>query len=163
MNRTMRWAILPALLVCVASVHGIASEKRPLPEFQVTTLEGATATGASLGQPGQWLIIYVAADSAPSARLVKALKGWQSPALSERTVVVVGGAVADARRFVAQQAEAAPSVRWMANPTSSAWKALRLSGTPTLVGVRDGRIEWVLAGVLNDPKALESVVTSWVQ
>jgi len=163
MNRNMRWAALPSLLVTLASVVGVAAEKRPLPPFDVTTPAGATVGAASLGTPGQWLMVYVAPDSAPSARLVKALQSWQSPALVERTVIVIGGTLADARRFVDQQVGAASSLRWVADPASAGWKALRLSGTPTLVGVKDGRIEWVLAGVLNDPKALESVVRSWVE
>ena len=163
MNRNMRWATLLALLVTLASVGAIAAEKRPLPPFDVTTPTGATVGAASLGPPGQWLIVYVAPNSAPSARLVKALQSWQSPALAERTVVVIGGTLAGARRFIDQQAGAASSLRWVTDPSSVAWRALRLSGTPTLVGVKDGRIEWVLAGVLNDPKALESAVRSWVE
>jgi hypothetical protein len=38
-----------------------------------------------------------------------------------------------------------------------------LTGTPCLLGVRDARIMWSLAGVLNDPKALESVIRSRVE
>jgi len=163
MKMNMRWAVLVGVLIAAASAVGIGAQKRPLPEFLVTTPGGTEVTAASLATPGQWLLVYVTAGSAPSGRLVEALKTWQSPALSERTVIVVGGALADAQAFVAQQANAGPSVRWVADPASAAWKALRLSGTPTLIGVKDGRIEWVLAGVLNDPKALESVVRSWVE
>jgi hypothetical protein len=42
------------------------------------------------------------------------------------------------------------------------WSALRLTGTPVLVGVKQGMIQWAISGVLNDPAALESAVKTWV-
>ena len=162
MHRYMTWALAVALVIA-SRAPVAASEKRPLPEFTVTTLEGAAVPVASLGQQGQWLIVDVAADSAPSGRLLQAMKVWESAAaVAQRSVVVVAGEAANARTLIARLGDDAPGVRWVADPSSAAWKALRLTGTPTLVGVRDGRIEWVLAGVLNDPRVLESAVTSWV-
>ena len=56
-----------------------------------------------------------------------------------------------------------PSVRWLADPDGAAWKALRLTGTPFILGIKDSQIVWSLAGVLNDPAVLESVIRSWVE
>lgn len=162
MNRHMPWALALALLIG-SGVDALASEKRPLPEFSVTTLEGAVVPVASLGMQGQWLIVYVGPDSAPSGRLLQAMKAWEASAtIAQRSLVVVGGEADSARQLIAKLADDAPAVRWVTDPTQAAWKALRLSGTPTIVGVRDGRVEWALAGVLNNPATLESVVTSWV-
>lgn len=56
-----------------------------------------------------------------------------------------------------------PAVRWFADPDGSARLALRITGTPFILGVTDGQIAWSLAGVLNDPRALESVMRGWVE
>ena len=42
-------------------------------------------------------------------------------------------------------------------------RALDLRGTPVLIGVERGEINWTIGGVLNDPGALESVVRKWVE
>ncbi len=150
----------------VASVrdpHVSASEQRPLPAFDVSTIEGATVSSTQVSQPGKWLLIYVTPTSAASARLLAAMKQWESPALNQRTVVVIGAPGADATRFVNERAQEFPAVRWLVDPRNEAWQALRLTGTPFVLGVNDGTIAWSLAGVLNDPKALESVIRSWVE
>jgi hypothetical protein len=41
--------------------------------------------------------------------------------------------------------------------------ALEIQGAPVLVGVRKGTVVWSMSGVLNDPKALASLIRSWVQ
>jgi hypothetical protein len=75
----------------------------------------------------------------------------------------VGGPADQAASFVAGRGDQFAAVRWFADPGEAAWRAMRFTGTPSLVGVRDGQIQWTIAGVLNDPKALESVVRSWVE
>jgi hypothetical protein len=42
-----------------------------------------------------------------------------------------------------------------------AYGALGLGGVPVILGVRGRTIEWTLAGVLADPGALESILTTW--
>jgi hypothetical protein len=140
-----------------------ASERRPLPAFQVVSLDGAAVSADQIGAPGQWLAIYVTPTSAASARLLAAMKAWESPATAERVVVLVGAQLPATKDFAAQHSHEFPAVRWFADPQGAAWKALRLTGTPYLLGVRDGVIMWSLAGVLNDPKALESVIRSWIE
>jgi hypothetical protein len=140
-----------------------AAEKRPLPAFQVATLDGVAVDSPQVGPAGQWLLIYMTPTSAASARLLSGMKQWETPELDARTVVVIGAPVADAARFVSARAAEFPAVRWLADPQGAAWQALRLTGTPYILGVKDGQIAWSLAGVLNDPKALESVIRSWVE
>ena len=157
-----------AVATVIAVALGLAAlvstaEKRPLPAFQVATLDGMAVDSPQVGPAGQWLLIYVTPTSAASARLLSGMKQWETPELDARTVVVIGAPVADAARFVSARAAEFPSVRWLADPQSAAWQALRLTGTPYILGVKDGQIAWSLAGVLNDPKALESVIRSWVE
>ena len=144
-----------------AGLH--AAEKRPLPEFQVATLDGAVVASAQIGPAGQSLLIYVTPTSPASARLLAAMKAWQTDAMAQRVIVVIGAPVAAAQAFVSERASEFARVRWLADPEGEAWRALRLTGTPYLLGVRHGQIAWALAGVLNDPTALESVVRSWVE
>jgi hypothetical protein len=140
-----------------------AAEKRPLPAFQVVTMDGVAVASPQVGPAGQWLLIYVTPTSAASARLLGGMKQWESPDLNARTVVVIGAPVAEAAKFVKARAAEFPAVRWFADPQGAAWQALRLTGTPYILGVKDGQIAWSLAGVLNDPRALESVIRSWVE
>ena len=42
------------------------------------------------------------------------------------------------------------------------YRALRLTGMPELIGVREGQMMWSVAGVLNDAATVESVVRTWV-
>ena len=57
----------------------------------------------------------------------------------------------------------AAAVAWYADETNDAARALEIQGAPVLVGVERGEIKWTISGVLNDPKALESVVRTWVE
>lgn len=159
------WFVVAALwFVAVGLGVGLhADEKRSLPAFQVATLDGAAVASSQIGPAGQSLLIYVTPTSPASARLLAAMKAWQTDAMAQRVVVVIGAPVAAAQAFVSERATEFANVRWFADPQGEAWKALRLTGTPYLLGVRDGQIAWALAGVLNDPMALESVVRSWVE
>jgi hypothetical protein len=162
-----------ALSVCLAVAVALgalghaslacAAEKGPLPAFQVLTLDGTAVPSAQAGPAGQWLLIYVTPTSAASARLLGAMKQWESADLDARTVVIVGASVDKSAAHAQQHAADYPAVRWLVDPDGTAWKALRLTGTPYILGVRDGQIVWSLAGVLNDPRALESVIRSWVE
>jgi hypothetical protein len=163
MNIKIGCVILSALLTLVLGGTAAASEQRPLPVFQVVSLDGAAVMSAQVGVAGQWLMVYVTPTSAVSARLLVAMKGWESAAMAQRVVVFVGAPVGEAQAFVTGRGHEFPGVRWFADPQGEAWKALRLTGTPYVLGVRDGRIMWSLAGVLNDPKSLESVIRSWIE
>ena len=160
-----RGCVAVALIACAlgAAAPVRAVERGPLPAFQLLTLERAAVESAKIGPAGQWLLIYTTPTSAASARLLAAMKQWESPGLDARTVVVVGAAVDKAAEFAQQHAADYPAVRWFADPDGAAWKALRLTGTPFIVGIRDNQIVWSLAGVLNDPAVLESVIRSWVE
>lgn len=163
-TKTMLMPLLAAIALAVAAPV-LASEKRPLPDAAVLGGDGRPVALASLGAEGQWLLIYLATDSTPSARLVDALKAWQAevPQLASRAVLVFGGRAERVRQFVEARGEAMPGLRWTVDADGSAATALRVTGTPTIVGVADGRIEWALAGVLNDPKTFRQALTAWVR
>lgn len=156
--------LLMAALALAVAVPVLASEKRPLPEATVTSADGSRVSLASVAAAGHWLLIYADTESPSSVRLVAALKEWQAevPQLAGQALLVFAGSTERVRQFVDARGEAMPGLRWTVDADGSASTALRLTGTPTIVGVADGRIEWVLAGVLNDPKTFQPVLTGWV-
>lgn len=165
--RRMKTSLLPlaAAISLAVAAPVLASEKRPLPDAAVAAADGSRVSLPTLTAEGHWLVIVVSTDSTPSARLVAALKEWQAevPHLADRAVLVFAGPDDRARQFVTARGDEMPAARWLVDADGSAAVALRVTGTPTIIGVADGRIEWVLAGVLNDPKTFQKALTGWVQ
>ncbi len=154
-----------ASLVLALAVPAFASEKRPLPVVAVTAADGTQVSLPSLAADGPWLLIYVSTASTPSARLVSALREWHGevPSIGTRTVLLFAEPMAEAQRFVDGRGDDMPPVRWVADTGGAAAAALRLTGSPVIIGVSDGRIEWSLSGVPNDPKTFQQALTGWVQ
>jgi hypothetical protein len=53
------------------------------------------------------------------------MKAWESPAMAQRVVVLVGAPLQATQTFVAERAHEFPGVRSFADPKGEAWKALR--------------------------------------
>ena len=150
-------------VLILALLQGGTRGERPLPAFEVVTSEGAAVSSAQLTSEPQYLLVYVNAASSTSRKLLDALGEWATPDLTRRTVVVIGGTPQEAQRFIeaGMPASLQGTARYF-DTGRSAWQALSLRGSPVLIGVRDGRTEWSLSGVLSDPAALKSVVLTWV-
>ena len=152
-----------AVVFAVVARQAGAIERRPLPTFQVAAFDGPMVASPQLAVDGQWLIVYVAPGCTSCNRLLAALKAWQTPGLLARTVIVVGGTTDGANAYLATALPPEVSaIRKYADPFASAWTSLHLTGTPVIIGVKDGTIWWSISGVLNDPRALESAVRTWV-
>lgn len=158
---TRRWAVVAALGIAVA-VPAMALEQRPLPAFSVVTPAGEPVPSAVLAAEPRVLLIFVSGPCGPCGPLWNAMEQWQIDGLPGRTVVVVDGPPARASEMAASLPGALGAVRVFADPDGSARQAMRLVNALTIVGLDRGRVRWGLAGVLNDPAALESVVRSWV-
>lgn len=151
------------LVLVLALLQGGLRGERPLPAFQVVTAEGAVVSSAQLTSEPQYLLVYVNAASSTSRKLLDALGEWATPELARRTVVVIGGTPQEAQRFIESGVpESLQGMTRYFDTGRSAWQALNLRGSPVLIGVREGRTEWSLSGVLSDPTALKSVVLTWV-
>ena len=141
-----------------------ASEKRPLPPFTVMLPDGTAADSRQLTAEPQYVLLYVKPDCRPCDRLLALVRNAKSPQFASRVIVIVHGEAAPAAAYVARQAnssEAAP-LAWYADPQGAGYRALRLSGMPELIGVKDGQVMWSVAGVLNDAATVESIVRTWV-
>ena len=160
----MRSMVAVCVLAAVVAAARIgAIEQRPMPVFRVVGANGASVSSAELGARDRWLLVYVAPGCRSCDRLLGALERWQSTQLLERTVIVVGGPADAAQQYIDTTLPAPiRSIAWYADAGGEAWQALRLNGTPVLVGVDKSTITWAISGVLNDPTALESVVRTWV-
>ena len=50
---------------------------------------------------------------------------------------------------------------WYADPDGAARRALRLTGVPVVLGLRDRSIQWTLSGGVADHRTLRSILGSW--
>jgi hypothetical protein len=161
--------VFASVLIVVAASTAFAQQapargERPLPVFQVAAADGTPTASAQLSPESQWLLIYLNPASATSRRLLQAMREWEAPQVATRTVLIVGGTAQEAQAFIERALpDELRSMRWYSDTDRKAWQALNLKGSPVLVGIRDGRTEWSLSGVLADPAALKSVVLTWVR
>jgi hypothetical protein len=161
----VRPALIGGALLLLVAGTAEAIEQKPLPPFRLLAPDGATLVPSNELQGGdQWLLVYVSPGCPSCDLLLAALKGWQSASLIQHTIVVVGAQTTAAAQQYMQRMlpPEVGAVQWYADVQAEAWTALQLTGTPVLVGVRKGMIQWAISGVLNDPGALESVVKTWV-
>lgn len=140
-----------------------AIENGPLPAFTATAADGTLVASGDLSAETQYVLVYVKPNCQPCDRVLSLIKAAKSPQFTSRVVVVVNGDVSSGARYVARLVppEAGP-LTWYADSDGSAYRALRMSGAPMLVGVKGGRVMWSIAGVLNDAATVESVVRTWV-
>jgi hypothetical protein len=140
-----------------------AIEKRVLPPFTVTRPDGTAIDSRHLTGEPQYVVLYVRPDCRPCDRLLSLVRSANSPQFTSRVVVIVNGQTAAGAAYVGRHipADAGP-VTWYADTDGAGYTALRLTGTPELIGVKDGQMMWSVAGVLNDAATVESVVRTWV-
>ena len=162
MRTSNLWCLMMVAAIAVAPMR--ASQQRPLPAFEVVAPGGAVVSGQQLSTERRWLLLYVTPGCRSCDQLLRSLKEWHTPQLASRMVVVVRANPAEATEYMASRLPVeASDVAWYADANAAAWQALALTGTPVLVGIEAGEIKWVVSGVLNDAKALEPVVRSWVE
>ena len=154
-----------ALMLALVTLDVVAAEKRALPPLTLVNAAGETVTTATLSSESQWLLIYVSPAAPATDRLIEAMKTWELGTGLRKVVFVIDARTPDttpwAEKLLPQTEENLPP-RFF-DPAGDARTALRVTGTPTLMGIKDGEIAWGLAGVLNDPAALEPVIRNWIR
>lgn len=160
--RFMKRAVITIAAALMASTA--SAQDRTVPEFVVRNSADQEVASSVMSAQPKWLLVYVAPDCRPCNTLMRALPKWQSAELMVRVVLVVAAKQPEAKAWIEKSLpEEMRDLTWYADPDRHAATALELTGAPVLVGVRNGNIEWQLAGVLNSPSALESVVRRWVE
>jgi hypothetical protein len=135
-----------------------------MPAFSVSRADGTAVASTDFAPAMHYVFMYVTPNCRPCDRLLEMLKDPDVPQLPGRVVIVVGGSAASAATYIHAHVPAGVGeVAWFADPAGDAFKALRLTGTPVLIGVRGPQIMWSVSGVLNDASTVQSVVRSWVQ
>lgn len=156
-------AAIAVLILSGAGQTVAATEKRPLPPFTVMLSDGTAIDSRELTVEPQYVLLYVRPDCRPCDRLLALVRNAKSAQFTSRVIVIVSGDADAGAAYVARHipAEAGP-LTWYADPQGAGYRALRLSGMPELIGVKNGQVMWSVAGVLNDAATVESVVRTWV-
>lgn len=153
--------LLLAWLV-VTPGNTLAIDPAPIPDFQLTTLDGQTIKSAELPATGNWLLVYIQPTSHYCDQLLKTFTAERYPTLATNAVFIVNGTADDAKNMKAKYPDLATAT-WYADPGRSAFTQLKLHGVPVILGVRDQKIQWSLNGILQDSKTMQSILTSWIQ
>lgn len=150
------------LVLMTTGVHLRAADRRPLPEFLLTGLDGQTAKSVDLAGKANWLLIYVNKKSHFCDELLAGLKRDQYPTLAAKTLIVVQGSVDDAKGLQSKYPDLA-TASWYVDSSRDAFGQLQLHGVPVILGLQDQTIEWTINGILPDGKTFKSILNSWIQ
>jgi hypothetical protein len=165
-----RRALLLTMLVALvsapppaAAVYARQAQQAQLPAFAVKTLDGTEAQSDQLSTRRQWLLIYVQPNCKPCEEVFNVFRreGEAQPDLTQKVVVVVGGATVEEASELAEHVPWLPRSAWYADPSRQAASALSVKGAPTVYGVRQGKVEWELKGAKANPRMLKSILETW--
>jgi hypothetical protein len=134
----------------------------PLPDFELTTLDGRSIRTQELASNGKWLLIYVQPNCRPCDVLLKLITEPEFSALAGRLVIVVGGASADEAGAMAGRFPGLAGAAWYADPPKTASVQMKATGAPVAFGVLQATIVWNLNGVLPESVRMKSILKSWI-
>jgi hypothetical protein len=77
--------------------------------------------------------------------------------------LVIGAETSAAQAYVQKKLPVeVAAFPWYADAKGEAWQALEMKGTPVIIGIRKGRMEWVISGLLKDSATLTSAIRTRV-
>ncbi len=138
---------------------------RVLPSFSVTSRDGQPTVSSALVRSSNWLLLYRTENCLPCDRLMNVLAASNNAALLHGAgmVVVIAGTTQQNIDKVRLGFPNLSDATWFADPQAEGLKALKAEGTPTLMALHGGRIEWTTSGNLGNPTTVESLAASWLQ
>ena len=77
-------------------------------------------------------------------------------------VIVVNSTDAEAIEGMIRRSRLLAGASWYADAGEGA-RALRVTTVPAVFGVRDGTIEWSVAGVLTDTTDIRTIISNWLR
>ncbi len=156
--------MLTLVIAIALGSASVSAERHPLPAFTVVAADGVPAASSQLGGPGRWLLLYITPGCVPCDRLLTSLDAWGvlQQGAGRDVVVVDGSGESVEARVRTLMPTSGSTVRVYSDVERRAATALGVTRAPFLVGVEDGVIDWTVGGVLNDPKAVETLVRSWL-
>lgn len=156
----LAWAICVAL-VAFFGLRAEAIERKPLPAFSLTALDGTEATSDSLVSTGQWLLVYLQTGCSACDSLMRAVVEEQTD-LAPHMVIVIGGVDAPTAARLAGAFPRLKTARWYADTSNTIAATLRTPGAPVVYGLRGNMLEWSLTGVVPDAASYKTTLVSWV-
>jgi hypothetical protein len=153
-----------ALLVVLAVAPRVAAAdeaRRQLPELPVTALDGSAVAQDAVARSGHWLLAYVLPESAACRPVLRQLESVAS-ASGSRLVLIVGAGAAGARALTEQYPGLSKATLYLDVAHGSS-KALKLTGVPVVMGMRDRSIAWSLGGTPSDARTLASILETWLR
>jgi hypothetical protein len=160
MNTLLTRAIC-VVLVLFFGLRADAIERKPLPAFSITALDGTEATSDSLVSTGQWLLVYLQTGCSACDALMRAVVEERTD-LASHMVIVIGGVDAATAARLAGAFPRLSGARWYADTTNVLGTTLRTPGAPVVYGLRGNMLEWSLTGVVPDAAAYKTALVSWV-
>jgi hypothetical protein len=139
-----------------------AIERMKLPVFALTDNAGRTVVSTQLARPGNWLLVYVGTDCPPCESVLRSVGPEEAPSLAPRMAIVVNSTDAEAIDGLVGRYPSLAGASWYADAAEGA-QALRVTTVPAVFGVRDGTIEWSVAGVLSDPTDIKTIMSNWIR
>lgn len=162
---TIRLVFAIGAFVCAVAFArtAIATEPMPLPDFELTALDGRSIRTQELASNGKWLLIYVQPNCRPCDVLLKLVTEPEFSALAGRLVIVVGGASAGEAASMAARFPDLAGAGWYAHRMKMASVQMKAAGSPVAFGILQSTVVWNLNGVLPDPVRMKSILKSWIE
>ncbi len=147
----------------ILTSHASAIEPVAVPAFTVQSMSDIPVGSDQLSQAPRWILVYLTDDCRNCDEILHTLEAYRNPPISGRIAIIVGGGTTEKIHKLVGPREKLLSINWYADPDWQAYQALSISGTPVSFGIRDGVIEWSLAGTPSDKKTTDSILTDWVK
>jgi hypothetical protein len=159
-GHSMLWRSFLAILALTVAVPFYAAQPGPLPAFHLSATDGHAVAGSDLPAKGKWIILYIAPHSHETDRVLSLLSPAKNPGLAGKVAIIVAGSVDETRKL--EQAYPNSGLSWFADANKEAASALKLNGSPMVLGLNEKSVRWVLNGVLQNGAVFRSVVDSWL-
>jgi hypothetical protein len=151
-----------SLFLVVFATKAWTREPMPLPDFEITSLEGQPVRTGQFALQDRWLLIYIKPSCTLCESLLHILKEDPSPAAFERVIVIAGGMNTEDLQNVAENFSELDQASWYSDLTYQYFMELKLKGAPVVLGINQGIVAWSIQGVLPNTRDLRSILTSWI-
>jgi len=159
------------MALCGMAGSAFAQGPQPLPDFKVTTPDGAATNSSSLvgdrrgavstsvddgspARPHQWLLVYVAPNCPSCEKILNVFhEKTISPLVANNVVVIVGDLKTGNLKMLSQRFPWVPAGSWFLDTLKEAFQKLDLKSNAVILGVRDLSIQWKLVGPLSPANA----------
>jgi hypothetical protein len=155
-------ALLLVSVIIGSATAAFSSERGPIADFALGTLDGTTIRSGDVPLSGHWLVIYVQPQSGKTESLLRALSVEQYPGLASKTAIIVGGTTDQAKELIKKFPDLAQAI-WYTDNSKEAYSKLKLRGSPIIIGMNERDIQWAVSGMLPDANTFKSVLMSWIK